>query len=329
MRTITPILLGLFVLACGQGCNERNSASANKPSSKDPSAKTLRLAFVTNTKNDFWETVRHGCNSAAQNLGNVALDFRFFTNSTVEAQETIVNDLVAGKVDGIAISPIDADKQTDFLNQIAAKTLLVCVDSDAANSQRACFIGSDNVAAGEQAADLLKAALPQGGKIVICVGYPNAQNAQERIQAIQDGLTGSNIEIVDTLADETKIDVAQKNARQALTKYPDLAGMVGVYSYNGPAILNAVRAAGKAGKVKIVCFDDDSATLDGIAAGDIYGTVIQISTRIGYETVSRMAKYLGGDKEQLSDGRVVFNTFPVTRPLVQSIQVYRQNLLQP
>jgi ribose transport system substrate-binding protein len=203
------------------------------------------------------------------------------------------------------------------------------VDSDAANSKRACFMGSDNVAAGKQAADLLKAALPEGGKIILCVGYANAQNAKDRIQAIQDELAGSNLQIIDTLTDATKAEVAQKNAREALAKHPDLAGLVGLYSYNGPAILAAVREAGKAGKVKIVCFDDDSATLDGIAAGDIYGSVVQISTRIGYETVKRMDKYLNGDKAQLAEGRILFKTIAVNKGLVESIQVYRQNTLQP
>jgi len=324
MKKIRPFLLALCVLAFCQGCDKNSNGTAN-----NPSPKKCRLAFVTNTKNDFWATVRNGCERAAQNLGNVEVDFRFFTNSTVEAQQEILSALVASGVDGIAVSPIDAEKEADFLNQIAAKTLLVCVDSDAVNSKRVCFIGSDNVAVGKQTADLLKAALPQGGKIILCVGYPNAQNAQDRIQAIQSGLAGSNIQIIDTLADATKTDVAQKNAQEALAKHPDLAGMVGLYSYNGPAILTAVRAAGKAGKVKIVCFDDDSATLDGIVAGDVYGTVVQISTRIGYETVKRMDKYLGGDKTQLSQGRILFKTIAVNKGAVESLQVYRQNMLQP
>ena len=145
----------------------------------------------------------------------------------------------------------------------------------------ACYIGTDNVAAGKQAAELLKAALPQGGKIVLFVGYPNAQNTKDRIQGIQNGLAGSNIQIVDTLADDRKSAIAQKNAQDALAKYPDLAGMVGLYGYHGPAILTAVRGAGKAGQVKIVCFDEDSDTLAGIAAGDIYGTIVQKPLNIG------------------------------------------------
>jgi ribose transport system substrate-binding protein len=324
MKRLLSFLLGLCVLCICQGCSKNSSGTANSAATK-----RLRLAFVTNTTNEFWSIVRYGCNSAAHNLTNVDVDFRFFTGSTVEQQNKILSDLVAKGVDGIAVSPIEAEKQKDFLDQIAAKTLLVCVDSDVANSKRVCFIGTDNIAAGRQAADLLKAALPQGGKIILFVGYPNAQNAKDRIQGLQAELAGSSIQIIDTLADATKGDVAQKNAQEALAKHPDLAGMVGLYSYNGPAILKAVREAKKAGQVKIVCFDDDGETLAGIAAGDIYGTVVQVSTRIGYETIKRMDKYLSGDKTQLSQGSVLFKSLAVDKGRVGALQAWREDKLQP
>jgi ABC-type sugar transport system substrate-binding protein len=72
-----------------------------------------------------------------------------------------------------------------------------------------------------------------------------------------------------------KSAIAVRNAQDALAKYPDLEGMVGIYGHHGPAILTAVRGAGRAKQVKIVCFDEHSDTLDGIAAGDIYDTIVQ------------------------------------------------------
>lgn len=324
MKRLPYFILVLCVACFFQGCEKKGGGNAGGPASKK-----FRLAFVTNTKNDFWTTVRHGCNSAAQNLGNVDVDFHYFTGATADEQDKMVSELVAQGVDGIAISPIDAEKQTDFLNQIAAKTLLVCVDSDAVKSKRACFIGTDNVAAGKKAAGLLKAALPKGGKIILFVGYPNAENAKDRIQGLRGELDGSNIQIIDTLADATKMDAARKNTLDALTKHPDVACLVGLYSYDGPAILEALRSAGKAGQVKVVCFDDDEETLDGIASGDIYGTVVQVTTRMGYETVNRMDKYLSGDKTQFSQGRILFNCLAVDQGMVESLQVWRQDKLQP
>jgi ribose transport system substrate-binding protein len=225
-------------------------------------------------------------------------------------------------------SPIDAESQTDFLNSVATNALLVCIDSDAEKTKRACYIGSDNVAAGKEAADLLKAALPQGGKIVLFVGNPNAENARERIQGIQQGLAGTSIQIIDTLANEGKVTLALKNAEDALAKYPDLAGMVGLYSYHGPAILTAVRSAGKLGKVKIVCFDEESETLAGVAAGEIFGTIVQRPFGIGRQAILRMDKYLHGDKSQLAPGKIIIPTKAVTKENVALLQNTLKEVLE-
>ena len=324
MKKLHRFILALCVVALFQGCDNKSSGTANGASQKK-----LRLAFVANTADEYWAIVHLGCDYATRLLGDVDLDFRFPAEHTAKAQQEILSDLVASGVDGIAISPIDAENQTDFLNHIATKTLLVCADSDAEKSKRTCYIGADNVAAGTQAAELLKAALSQGGKIILFVGYPNAQNAKDRIQGIQNELAGSNIQIIDTLADGTKSAIAQKNAQDALAKHPDLAGMVGLYSYDGPAILTAVRAAGKAGQVKIVCFDEDSDTLAGIAAGDICGTIVQKPYEFGRQAIIRMDKYLRGDKTQLSGGKILIPAHAVTKDNVASFQASLKVILQP
>jgi ribose transport system substrate-binding protein len=307
----------------GPGCDNQSAGGTPKISGHQ----NLRLAFVANTPDDFWSVVRLGCDVATRQLGDVDLIFCFPASPTAAAQQELLSSLVASGVEGIAVSPVDAEKQTDFLNGIADKTLLVCVDSDAEKSKRACFIGADNFVAGKQAAELLKAALPQGGKIVLFVSYPNAQNTKDRIQGIQAGLTGSNIQILDTFADGAKSAVAQKNAQDAMTKYPDLTGMACLNGYQGPAILTAVRGAGKTGQVKIVCFDDASDTLEGIAAGDIYGTIIQSPNNFGYQTILRMGKYLRGDKTQLVEGSILLPTKTLTEDKVGQFEAWRKTLL--
>ena len=325
MKKLRRFILALCLVALFQGCDDKNSRTDNGASQKK-----LRLAFVANTADEYWAIVQQGCDGAARQLSDVDLDFRFPAEHTAKAQQEILSDLVAHGEDGIAISPIDAENQTDFLNQIATHTLLVCADSDAEKSKRACYIGTDNVVAGKQAAELLKAALPQGGKIILLLGYPNAQNTKDRIQGIQNGLAGSNLQIVDTLTDDHKSPIAQKNAEDALAKYPDLAGMVGIYGYHGPAILTAVRSAGKAGRVKIVCFDEDSDTLAGIADGDIYGTIVQKPLQIGWQAIVRMDKYLRGDKTQLAGGKILIPSRTLTnKEEVIEFQASRKGLLHP
>jgi ribose transport system substrate-binding protein len=109
-------------------------------------------------------------------------------------------------------------------------------------------------------------------------------------------------------------------------KYPDIACLVGLWNYNGPAILNAVRGAGKNGQVKIVCFDDEADTLAGIAAGDIYGTVVQNPFEFGHQSITRMEKYLGGDKTQLS-GKMFIPTRDIKKDNVADYQAEVKKIL--
>jgi ribose transport system substrate-binding protein len=91
---------------------------------------------------------------------------------------------------------------------------------------------------------------------------------------------------------------------------------VGLYSYNGPAILNAVRTGGKIGQVKIVCFDENDETLAGVAAGEIYGTVVQQPYEFGKQTITRMDKYLGGDTNALAGGKIIIPTLSLKKDTV-------------
>jgi ribose transport system substrate-binding protein len=317
MKKLRLIILALCVTALFQGCE---NSTTQKP---------LRLIFIGGTPDNYWSVVRLGCDFATRQLGDVDLDFRFLESGTPAAQQELLSTLVTNSTDGIVLSPIDPEAQTDFLNTLATNTLLVCADSDAAKSRRRCYIGTDNVAAGMQAAELLKAALPQGGKVILFAGYPNAENTQDRAQGIQKGLAGSKIQIIDTMWDGTASEVAQKNGEDVLAKYPDLAGMVCLNGYQGPAILTAVRQANKAGQVKIVCFEDYDKTMAGIAAGDIYGTIVQNPLKIGYQTIIRMDKYLRGDKSQFGDGKILIPSQAITKTnLADYLAVQKNQLLQ-
>lgn len=321
MKKLYLVLCALSAAAFLQGCGNDGGKTAGVPTQK-----RLHLAFVANSPGEFWTVVNLGCSIAAQQQGDVDVDFRCPAEATIEAQQQIVNNLLASGVDGIAISPIDAEKQTEFLDQIAAKTLLVCADSDAGKSKRTSYIGTDNVKAGKQAADLIKEALPSGGKIALCIGYAKAQNTKDRLQGIRESLAGSNVEIIETLEDGQSSTVAEKNARETLAKHPDLAGVIGISGYHGPALLATVREAKKAGAVKIVCFDDNTDTLTGILAGDIHGTIAQNPFQIGKQTVIHMARYLRGDKSQLSDPKIFTSSRTLTKTNVEHHIAAQKNI---
>jgi ribose transport system substrate-binding protein len=326
MKKLQTILAALCVAALVSGCGKKEQpAPGGGGGAPAPSAKK-KVSFVSNNAANFWSFARAGCNAAATELGDVDVDFRITQDGSSAAQRQILDDLVAKGIDGIAVSVNDPDNQTDFLNKIADSTLLVCCDSDAAKSKRVAYIGTDNEAAGEQAGAMIKECLPNGGKIMLFVGHSDSQNAVERSGGIKKALEGSNIEIVDIRTDDTDPVRAQKNAEDTLVKYPDIACLVGLWNYNGPAILNAVRGAGKTGAVKIVCFDDEDDTLAGIAAGDIYGTVVQNPFEFGKQSVTRMDKYLHGDKSQL-DGKMFIPTRNIKKDSVADYQAYKKKIL--
>ncbi|MES2921597.1 MAG: sugar-binding protein [Verrucomicrobiota bacterium] len=291
------------------------------------SGKKLKLAFVSNNAAIFWTIARSGCEAAEKELGNVEVDFRIPSSGGAAEQQTILDDLLAKGVDGIAVSPVDPANQTAFLNKIAEQTLLICHDSDAPDSKRVAYIGTDNFAAGTEAGKLIKEALPDGGKIMVFVGATDAENAKQRLGGIKKELEGSKVSVIDVRTDDTDLVRAQKNAEDTLVKYPDIACLVGLYNYNGPAILNAVRSANKQGKVKIVCFDEDDKTLEGVASGDIYGTVVQQPFEFGKQAITKMAKHLAGDKEALAGGKQIVPTRNLKKADVAAFQADLKKIL--
>lgn len=317
------LLIISLCLALGiGGCGKKEESSSG-----EAGAKKMKLAFVVNNAATFWTIARAGTADAAKELGNVEVEFKIPSDGTAAQQRQILDDLLAKGVDGIAVSPIDPGNQTEFLDRVAGKTLLICHDSDAPASKRVCYIGTDNFAAGVEAGKMIKEVLPNGGKIMVFVGFADAQNATDRFGGIKKELEGSNIQIIDLRTDDADPVRAQKNAEDTLVKYADIACLVGLYNYNGPAILNAVRSAGKTGQVKIVCFDENDETLAGVASGDIYGTVVQQPYEFGRQAITKMAKYLGGDKEALAGGKQIVPTLNIKQADVAEFQARLKKLL--
>jgi ribose transport system substrate-binding protein len=280
--------------------------SAGGPSGSGGSSTNLRLAFVTNNASDFWTIARKGTEKADAEFNDLTVEFKIPSDGTAAEQKRLLDDLMAKGVDGIAISPVDPDNQTQMINDAAKQVLIVTQDSDAPSSDRAFYVGTDNVAAGRQAGNLVKEALPQGGKIMIFVGKLDARNARERYQGIKEALQGSNVEIIDIRTDDTDRVRAKSNVSDTIVRYPDIVGLVGLWSYNGPAIVNAVREASKTGSVKIVAFDEEDETLAGVRDGSIYATVVQQPFEFGYQAIKLMRSVKQGDSSAIPAAKQIF-----------------------
>jgi len=318
-RAVRRLVAGLVCVACATAaCRSRDGGGTE----------TIRLAFVTNNSADFWTIARRGVEKADEELPDVEVEFRITADGTAAEQQRVVDDLLTKGVDGIAISPVDPQNQTALIDAAAKHAVVFTQDSDAPQSARSCYIGTDNVAAGRQAGELIREAIPEGGAIMLFVGKLDARNAQERVQGIKDALAGSNLRIIDVRTDDVDDVRAKANAADTLVRYPEIKGLVGLWSYNGPAILNAVREAGKVGRVRIVAFDEADETLAGVKAGAIHATVVQQPYEFGYQAITRMAQAVRGDRSFIpATKQIIVPTLVVNRANVDEF-TQRINVLR-
>ena len=295
------------------------SQASTKPA---PNAK-VKVAFVTNNTSDFWAIAEVGTKKAAEELGCEVL-FRRPATGTAQEQQQIMEDLIVNRVSGIAVSPNDPQNWTETLNGFAQQVNLITQDSDAPESDRLCYLGTNNYDAGKAAGELIKKVLPDGGKIMLFVGRADAQNAQDRQKGIADTLAGSNITILGTRTDETDRAKAIANVQDTLVSNPDVACLVGLWSYNGPAILNGVRDSGKLGQVKIVAFDEEDETLQGIIDSHIEGTIVQQPYEFGYQSVKLLDQLAKGDKSAVPESKQIF--VPVRTITKAEVEEFRATL---
>lgn len=315
--------LVLFLSACG------SSDDADRP----------EVGFVTNGIASFWTIADRGANAAAEAF-DVDVSVMMPPDGP-SGQSRMVQSLLARGVDGIAISPSDPANQAGLLNEIAQNTYLITHDSDAPESQRLVYVGMDNYEAGRMCGQLLKEAMPEGGEVVLFIGLLGQLNADLRRQGVIDELmdrshdnsrrdpvdrivANERYTILDTRVDQFDFARAKGQVEDALARYPELDAMVGLFVYNPPQILEAVREAGKLNQITIVGFDEDDVTLQAIRDGEIVGTVVQDPYRYGYESVRVLASLARGDQSVIPENQ--FIDIPARRITADNVDVFEAEL---
>jgi ribose transport system substrate-binding protein len=295
-----------------------------------------KVAFVTNNPESFWTIAEAGATKAADKA-DVELLFRRPQQGDTSKQREEIDGALNQGAQAVAVSVIDPKNQKDYLDKIAGKVQLLTVDNDAPDTRRVCYIGTDNYEGGKAVGRLVKEALPEGGAIAIFVGDLAALNAQQRRQGVIDELAGEKdakpadgavygkdkkYTLLRTYLDQPEgAQKAKQNARAAIQELKDNPNvcLIGLWAYNPPAILSAVNdkvQSGqlKRGQIKIVGFDENAETLQGIADGDIAGTVVQSPYQFGFQAVTLMAALVRGDKSKVpADGVVPIDFRIITK----------------
>ena len=219
------------------------------------------VAYVTNGIDPFWTIAAAGAKASAREHDvNVLLRF---PPKGVADQKAMIEALLAKEdVTGAAISPIDPANQQELLNKLGDQKHYITHDSDAPETNRLAYIGMDNYDAGRMAGQLVKEAMPDGGTVMIFVGRLGQLNAEQRRQGVidelldrpqdssrrdppNDEIVGDKYTILGTRTDNFDKAKAKQNAQDAISKYPDLGCMVGLFAYNPPLCLQAIKEAGR------------------------------------------------------------------------------------
>ncbi len=311
----------------GSNSNTTGAGDTSSAGSSEVGAKQT-VAFVTNQIADFWKIAEAGCRDAEKDL-DINVEVRMPSQATAVEQKRIIEDLLTSGVQAIAISPLDADNQIEWLNGIAKKVPLITHDSDAPSANRLMYIGMDNYAAGRACGELVKKALPDGGEVMLFIGRLEQDNSKYRRQGVIDVLMdrdrdqayyksqpdawdpvdgpikGDKYTVLGTITDQGKPEVAQTKAEDSLNTYPEMDAMVGLFEYNPPACYQALDKAGKLGQVKLIGFDENDVTLQAVKDGTCAGTVVQNPYMYGYESVRALKALLAGDKSVIPESKFI------------------------
>jgi ribose transport system substrate-binding protein len=270
-----------------------------------------RIIVLTNSASSYWDPCRAGVLDAVSQLklNDAGLTAVMEVNDGTPQGQLDKLRQYGSQTDvaAIGISPVDSANAAivDELKKLQARGIpIVAIDSDLDREKfrdaRYAFLGTDNAAGGRALGQCAAALNPDGGAYVTFVGRTGAQNAIERIAGFAEG-AGDKFTSKDTMSDETDRTRARENVRNAIRNHPDLNTLVGIWSYNAPAIVDVVREQQVRDKFKVVVFDAEPLTIQAMKEGDVDVLVVQDPYAMGFQGVRMLAALVKKDDAVLAE----------------------------
>jgi ribose transport system substrate-binding protein len=266
------------------------------PPSETPSRQTLTIAWIPKARdNPVFELGRQGAVQKAAELsasGPIHVEVLYVGSVSADAaqQVQVIEDVIARKVDAIAVSCNDPIACIDPINKaVAAGIPVMTWDSDSPRSQRFTYLGVNNYEAGQAAADLLVRAMGQQGKVAILTGVPGAHNLEERVRGFENGIAPyPDIQVVATTVSNDDINLGVQVVEETMQAHPDLDGwfLVGMWPLVADrGSMPLWEEAALRGDIKTVAFDTLPVELELLHDGYLSGLVGQKYWGWGYDTV--------------------------------------------
>ncbi|XXX72096.1 substrate-binding domain-containing protein [Sorangium sp. So ce134] len=259
----------------------------------------------------YWQNIRAGADTAARPLG-VTVDFRTGDGGEGEgSQRALLDEAIRRRVSGIIVAPSNPESAEEAFRQAAAAAIpVVVIDAPPIPGSRApLYIGTDNVASGRLAAELMMRLLPGGGVVAALGAVDLAPNVRERVEGFCAAARGSSLAVLPTIACDWDLAAGTRLATAALEARPDVAGAFGAAADNGPSWGLSARALGRAGELKVVGFDLIASTVALLRQGAIHATIVQREYDMGFravEVIRRMiAQGIGPTLAELPPSRVL------------------------
>jgi len=304
----------LLLPGCTESADSTGTASGTTAANSSPDAPgskvTRRIILLNNTDSPFWDAARAGIEKAAADLKLSENGFTASMDTNQGAEEGQIEKLRQyGTQDDIAaviISPTSATNPAiaDELKKLKEKGLIIgCFDSDLDEkfrSIREFYVGTDNVKGGKVLGTAAKNLKPDGGEYVQFVGFDSQQNAYQRMDGFTSAV-GDKFVQKDRRVDETDRSRARDNVRDSIDQNPKLNVLVGIWSYNAPAIVDIVKEKNVREKFAVVTFDAEQLAIEQMGNGMIDAMVVQNPFAMGYDSVKYAFAKLKGDDATVAE----------------------------
>jgi ribose transport system substrate-binding protein len=197
-------------------------------------------------------------------------------------QVALVEQMVAQNVQAIVIAPADSKALVTVLKRAKDAGLLVInIDNklDATTLQQAGlvvpFVGPDNRAGAKAVGEVLAKKLRAGDEVAIIEGVTTAFNAQQRKAGFEDAMNAAGIKIVSSQSGQWEMEKANGIAAGIVAAHPNVKALLCANDNMALGAAAAVQAAGKAGQVQIIGFDNIAALKPLLADGRVLATADQ------------------------------------------------------
>ncbi|MFB5675637.1 substrate-binding domain-containing protein [Paenibacillus terreus] len=255
----------------------------------------LQIDMIVKKKDgEYWNTVKLGAEVAAKEF-NVKLNFLGPDSETdIKGQIKLMEASIKADRDAIILAASDYMALAQVTDQ-AIGIPVIGMDSEVASARPVAFVGANNYASGQLAAERLTALTGPEADIGIVNFVKGARNADQRIEGLMDYLARfPGISIVETAYCGSDQELAYRQAAAMLKRHPELDAIVGLSGEAGLGAGRAVREAGLVSKVKIVTFDSPPAVMEMLQEGTVQATVIQNPFSNGYLAVKQAVEYIQG-----------------------------------